>query len=100
MKTAATPLNKFAKFPLGQIVQTANIARNIHPVVVAWMLKKHHRGDWGDALPKEDARTNNDALKNGGRLLSAYKCPQTNKKVWIITEHDRSVTTVLFPEDY
>lgn len=97
----STTTSKFQKFPLGQIVQTANIARNIHPVVVDWMLKKHHRGDWGSELCASDKRENDRALaQNDGRLLSAYLCPETKKKVWIITEHDRSVTTVLFPEDY
>lgn len=96
----STTTSRFKKIPLGQIVQTANVAREINPVSVAWMIAKHRRGDWGNALPPEDARTNNSALQHGGRLLSAYLCPLTNKKVWIITESDRSVTTVLFPEDY
>lgn len=93
--------SKFQKFPLGQIVQTSAIAGSISPVVVDWMLKKHHRGDWGSELCASDKRENDRALaQNDGRLFSAYLCPETKKKVWIITEHDRSVTTVLFPEDY
>jgi len=55
-------------------------------------------GDWGE-LTQEDIDENNRALKEGCRLLSAYR--STNRvKFWIITEWDRSVTTVLLPSEY
>jgi hypothetical protein len=61
-------------------------------------LQRHARGDWGDVCD-EDKQANDRALKNGDeRILSAYSI--TGKKIWIITEWDRSVTTVLFPEEY
>lgn len=60
-------------------------------------LKRHFQRDWGD-LDEEDKKLNDDAFKNGGRLFSAYKNGET--KIWIITEADRLVTTVLFPEEY
>jgi hypothetical protein len=59
---------------------------------------RHQRGDWGD-VDEEDQDTNKRALLDGDRLLSAYTLPG-GRKIWIITEWDRSVTTLLFPEDY
>lgn len=61
-------------------------------------LSRHVKGDWGD-LSAEDKRENALSLKNGFRLLSAYE-KEGLPKIWIITEADRSVTTVLFPEEY
>jgi len=62
-------------------------------------LKRHFAGDWGNTLP-EDAMANEMALAVDDRILSAYIDAQSDKKIWILTEHDRSVTTVLFPEEY
>ena len=61
------------------------------------VLGRHSLGDWGD-VPEEDEAANNRALKEGARVLSSYVIEET--KVWVITEWDRSVTTVLFPEEY
>ena len=58
---------------------------------------RHIRGDWGDAC-KEDAKANDLALEEGSRLFSVYF--SIDIKFWIITEHDRSATTILLPEDY
>jgi len=61
-------------------------------------LKKHITGDWGE-MTEEDKQTNDDAVKNGRlRIFSAYKTKL--KKIWIITEADRSATTILFPDEY
>jgi len=60
-------------------------------------LKRHASGDWGD-LCQEDIKENELSLKEDFRLLSAYK--NGEEKIWIITEADRSATTVLFPEEY
>ena len=60
-------------------------------------LSRHASGDWGD-LPPEDIELNEFGLKHGERLFSAYKQGET--RFWIITERDRSVTTVLLPLDY
>lgn len=61
-------------------------------------LKRHERGDWGD-LCAEDMETNERALQNGGRLFSRYH-DGMSVKFYVITEADRSATTVLLPEDY
>lgn len=60
-------------------------------------IQRHRQGDWGD-LCDFDRKANDDALKHGDRILSAYTIVGT--KIWIITEWDRSITTVLFPEEY
>jgi len=61
-------------------------------------LTRHLGGDWGD-LCEEDIAANEQALAAGLRLLSAYRTSR-NRKLWIITEADRSATTLLLPEDY
>ena len=60
-------------------------------------LDRHFSGDWGEVC-KEDADSNNLAVAMSLRILSAYTVE--GRKIWIITEWDRSVTTVLFPEEY
>jgi hypothetical protein len=61
-------------------------------------LTRHRRGDWGN-LTDEDKQENELSLKEGYRLLSAYEA-EGLPKIWIITEADRSVTTILFPDEY
>jgi len=87
-----------AKFPFGQIVATPNALTHIPNDEILNALSRHLRGDWG-TLDSHDWNENERALKNGGRLFSAYQSIQ-NVKFWIITEADRSVTTVLLLEDY
>lgn len=86
-----------ARFPLGQVVTTANARDSLAPFAVLHALARHRGGDWGDAGP-EDAAENELALREGFRLLSVYRSGGT--KFWVITEADRSLTTVLLPEDY
>jgi hypothetical protein len=62
------------------------------------LLQRHATGDWGD-LCTDDINANNDALQYGDRLLSSYVISDSCK-VWVITEYDRSVTTVLLPSEY
>jgi hypothetical protein len=66
-------------------------------------LNRHIKGDWGD-VDDEDKETNVQALKQGTRLLSAYNDGRFPKHgvatIWIITEADRSATTILFPDEY
>jgi hypothetical protein len=83
--------------PLGQLVITANASLRLSTEEVLAAVRRHASGDWGDLCP-EDAMANNEALHQGGRLLSAYGDGQY--RFWIITEADRSVTTILLPEDY
>jgi hypothetical protein len=87
-------------FKLGKVVAT-------RPVVLALaeahqsadsFLGRHVTGDWGE-VDKRDERLNNLALKNECRIFSVYTL-LTGKKIWIVTEADRSVTTVLLPQDY
>ena len=67
--------------------------------VESWsLMKRHLTGDWGE-LSAEDAAANDQAIKDGSRILSNYGLP-TGERIWIITEADRSVTTVLFPSEY
>jgi len=62
------------------------------------LLTRHISGDWG-VVPKEDDKANQDALKNGERILSSYPLLD-GSRIWIITERDRSATTFLLPEEY
>ena len=86
------------KFSLGQMVATPNALAIIPNGEIQNALSRHVRGDWG-TLDTEDLQSNEHALQFGGRLFSSYLTSQ-NVKFWIITECDRSVTTVLLPEDY
>ena len=88
---------KKADFPLGQVVITPNALEQLDQSDVLKSLSRHVRGDWGDCC-KEDAKANDLALEEGSRLFSVYF--SSNIKFWIITEHDRSATTILLPEDY
>ena len=90
------------KFELGKIVMTNGIARYLSEDMDRfWTLNKclyrHRCGDWGD-LCEEDKQANDYAVEHGERILSAYELFGT--KIWIITEWDRSVTTILLPEEY
>lgn len=92
-------------FQLGRLVSTAGVHQecNNDPVFafnVHRCLDRYTKCDWGD-MCEEDKGYNNDALKCGDRILAAYLVPTTKetKKIYIITEHDRSVTTILFPEE-
>ena len=61
-------------------------------------LVRHMNGDWGEVCP-EDWAENDLSVREGFRILSAYTL-KTDVKIWIITEADRSVTTILLPEEY
>ena len=63
------------------------------------LLARHASGDWGD-LDTHDRRENQRSLKNGWRVLSSYPIGEDGQRVWVITEADRSSTTILLPEEY
>jgi hypothetical protein len=84
------------RFPLGQLAITANATTRLSTEEVLAALRRHACGDWGDLCP-EDTLANDSSLEHGGRLLSAYG--EGSGRFWIITESDRSVTTILLPED-
>jgi len=87
--------------PLGRIVATpgALAALETNNQTASAFLDRHTRGDWGDALDEEDRVANDEALRIDERILSAYYL-RNGMKLWIITERDRSVTTLLLPSDY
>ena len=86
------------KFEAGQIVSTPKALECVDRKEIQQALKRHLKGDWGD-LHEDDKEANDLALESGDRLLSAYES-KSGETFWIITEADRSVTTVLMPDDY
>ena len=106
-----------ARFALGQLYYTPGaqdvlLRYQINPFD---LLKRHVSGDWGD-LCAEDVEANEEALTCGARLMSSYTLSSPNSdgdgnnegngkplepvKIWLITESDRSVTTLLLPDEY
>jgi len=87
-------------FPLGRIVATPGALEAMEGAGTspASLLARHAAGDWGDICP-EDRAENELSLREGFRLLSSYTL-STGRRIWIITEADRSCTTCLRPEDY
>lgn len=107
-------------FQLGRLVATPGAIElmtltETSPLELAAM---HVSGDWGECDP-QDAQTNNEAVRSGGRVMSVYRLPLISKaaeldetgkseasqaleddRIWVITEADRSVTTFLLPEEY
>ncbi len=88
-----------APLPLGRVVATPGALRTLdeageHPFSY---LARHAAGDWGD-LCDHDRRENELSLEHGRRLLSSY--PVGGGRLWVITEADRSATTILLPEEY
>ncbi len=88
------------KFHLGQIVATPAALEAIAESgqSPSDFLSRHAQGDWGSVSPG-DSRLNDEALIDGTRLLSAY-ATLNGVRIWIITEADRSSTTLLLPEEY
>jgi len=87
-----------ARFRLGRIVSTPNLLSRVPNEDILRGIGRHQAGDWGD-VSDADRQENELSLKEGFRLLSAYQAAN-GTKFWIITEADRSATTVLLPEDY
>jgi len=85
------------KFSLGQVVATRGAYETLDVADIGTALRRHMAGDWGDVCA-EDRQANEDALASGGRLFSVYHAGGV--KFWIITEADRSATTVLLPDEY
>lgn len=91
------------KFQTGSMVATAAISArmeesDLFSAFVRAAVFRHLTGDWGDVC-EEDEGLNDQALIDGDRLFSVYD-EGNGSKIWIITEADRSATTVLFPDDY
>jgi hypothetical protein len=93
-------------FDRGRIVATPGAMAACAPDYMQQCLARHLGGDWG-CVCKEDARSNNRAIEDGGRILSAYPIDPAkpckgfgDNTLWIITEGDRSATTFLLPSEY
>jgi hypothetical protein len=95
MSTQSFPI---ARFRIGHIVSTPNALAHLTQEDILLGIQRHQAGDWGDVCA-EDRQANDQALVHGTRLLSAYLAAN-GTKFWIITEADRSATTVLLPKDY
>lgn len=88
------------RFQLGQVVATPDALEALEQTQVraAEFLNRHMAGDWGE-LGEEDKAENELSVEKGFRILSAYTL-STGTKIYVITEADRSVTTLLLPEEY
>lgn len=91
-------------FSLGRIVATPGALARLPEHRVRQILNFHQHGDWGEVGP-EDAYENNYAVQRRLRILSVYRIDpdlpyEGDNRAWIITEADRSVTTILLPEEY
>jgi hypothetical protein len=87
----------YSRLTFGRLAITPNASLRLRTEEVLTALRRHASGDWGDLCP-EDTLANETALNEGGRLFSAYG--QGEERFWVITEVDRSLTSVLLPEDY
>lgn len=92
------------KFETGQVVVTAGVAAKMehNPGFIKFILvsfKRYETCDWGNLCP-DDAKMNDKAVKNGDDRIWAMYEDEKYGKIWIITEWDRSVTTILFPSEY
>lgn len=92
------------KFDLGRMVVTKGVGEKMKEdrsfqVFVQVSIGKYVHRDWGQTC-EEDAKANNRAIQNGERIRAVYKQPRTDTTIWIITEADRNVTTILFPDEY
>ena len=97
-------------FSTGTILHTSSVneAAKTNPVFALFLMQsinRHKNNDWGDC-GEEDWKSNDTALIENSRIISVYHLPQDLKKlhrdekIWIITERDRSYTTLLFPSEY
>jgi len=93
-------------FPLGQIVATPGVLAAVPRPYLIGCLERHVRGHWGTVCA-DDSERNTEAVSLGERILSAYPINPAepckghgDNCLWIITEHDRSVTTFLLPSEY
>jgi hypothetical protein len=88
------------RFSLGRCLATPGAIKAMNEAgqTPASFIDRHVRGDWGDADP-DDRHSNEDALLTGARVWSVYRTSK-GVKLWVITEADRSTTTILLPEEY
>ena len=91
------------KFVLGSVVATKRVVMELESEIINELISRHIECDWGD-LEDEDKLSNDYALDEGMRILSRYKSENFGRPelddVYIITEADRSYTTVMFVSEY
>lgn len=101
-------LNHKPLFLLGKVYSTAGVgaSSSLNSKFKTFLfnsLRRHAKGDWGDCC-EDDKQSNDRAVKNGSRVFSVYHIPSNigveMEAIWIITEADRSSTTILFPSEY
>lgn len=90
-----------ARFELGQTFITPGAQEALREAGQAphEFLQRHEAGDWGDEISEDDRNENELSLQQGFRLLSAYSTSR-GRRLWVITEADRSATTILLPDEY
>lgn len=88
------------RFAIGELTATPGALACLEKAGVNLfaLLGRHIYGDWGDALDPADCQANEDGLREGGRVMSAYHVGDA--RIWVITEADRSATTFLLPAEY
>ena len=93
-------ISQAAKFPLGNLYITPGAQEAIEAADQTFFtfVNRHQSGDWGD-VPPEDAKENEFSVGKDLRILSSYQTNR-NERLWVITEADRSATTVLLPSEY
>lgn len=87
-----------SKLALGLLFATRGVLEAVTPEERFNALTRHADGDWGDVCA-DDKRANDDAVRDGDRVMSSYRSA-AGTKFWIVTEADRRSTTVLLPEEY
>jgi hypothetical protein len=92
-------LNKVMLFDPGRLVCTSGALSHVESQLeFVPLLKRHLKGDWGN-VSENDKANNDNSVKSGDQILSSYNLSD-GEKIWIITEGDRSATTILLPEEY
>lgn len=91
-------MTMITRLQLGSTYATRGAIASLHPEDMSRALLRHASGDWGD-VPPEDREENELSLKEGFRILSSYT-DRNGTRFWIITEADRSATTILLPDEY
>lgn len=93
------PVPEDTRFPLGRVLITPGAATTIDEEEIADALRRHQAGDWGN-LDSQEKSCNEQVLRIGGWLLSAYDDPASGERFLIITQPDRMVTTVMVPKEF
>jgi len=86
------------KFNLGEIHITPGAASRLLPQDIDGALRRHSRGDWGEVAT--DGKSDNDARIEGGGTIASIYTSSAGVRFYVVTEADRSETTVLLPEEY